>query len=133
MSSNSNFSKERIINMIRNNLIDISNISDQFPEFAHYFKYYDYKITELEYQAKVFCDLTDRLNKEYSYERKTVANVIKKHKLASIAFQHLNSGESSQNILNNMSLSRYVKLIPDYKPEKLSDLFRRRNNEETNS
>ena len=133
MSSNSNFSKERIINMLRNDLIDISNISDQFPEFAHYFKYYDYKITELEYQAKVFCDLTDRLNEEYSYERKAVANVIKKHKLASIAFQHLDSGESSKNILNNMPLNRYVKLIPDYKPEKFSDLFMRGKNEETNS
>ena len=133
MSSNSNFSKERIINMIRNNLVDIQNISAQFPEFAHYFKYYDYKITELEYQAKVFCDLTDRLNEEYSYERKAVANVIKRHKLASVAFQHLDSAKDSKSILDDMPLSRYVKLIPDYKPEKLNDLFRRKSNEETNS
>ena len=133
MSSNSNFSKERIIKMIRNNLVDVQNISTQFPEFAHYFKYYDYRITELEYQAKVFCDLTDRLNEEYSYDRKAVANVIKRHKLASVAFQHLDSGKDPKSILDDMTLSRYVKLIPDYKPEKLSDLFRRKSNEETNS
>ena len=61
-----------------------------------------------------------------------MANVIKRHKLASVAFQHLDSGKDPKSILDDMTLSRYINLIPSYQPEKLSDLFRRRN-EETNS
>ena len=56
MSSNSNFSKERVISIIRNETASIQDLCNDFPNFAHYFKYYDYKISELNYQANAFCD-----------------------------------------------------------------------------
>lgn len=123
MSSNSNFSKERIIGMIRDGVVSIPSICDDFPNYAHYFKFYDFKISELEYQAKVFCDLTDRIYEEYSHERKAVANIIKKHRLAGLGFKHLDSGKSGCELLEEMPLSQYCKYIPDYKPERLSSLF----------
>lgn len=123
MSSNSNFSKERIIGMIRDGVVSIPSICDDFPNYAHYFKFYDFKISELEYQAKVFCDLTDRIYEEYSHERKAVANIIKKHRLAGLGFKHLDSGKSGCELLEEMPLSQYYKYIPDYKPERLSSLF----------
>lgn len=123
MSSNANFSKERIIGMIREGSVSVQDICEDFPNFAHYFKFYDFKISELEYQAKVFCDLTDRIFEEYSHERKAVANIIKKHRLSSIGFMHLDSGETGQEILNNLPLNKYCKYIPDYQPEKLSTIF----------
>lgn len=123
MSSNSNFSKERIIGIIRDGVVSIPSICDDFPNYAHYFKFYDFKISELEYQAKVFCDLTDRIYEEYSHERKAVANIIKKHRLAGLGFKHLDSGKSGCELLEEMPLSQYCKYIPDYKPERLSSLF----------
>lgn len=125
MSSNANFSKERIIGMIRDRTVSVQDICEDFPNFAHYFKFYDFKISELEYQAKVFCDLTDRIFEEYSRERKAVANIIKKHRLAPIGFMHLDSGETGQEILSNLPINKYCKYIPDYQPERLSELFYR--------
>lgn len=123
MSSNTNFSKERIVSMIRDGSVSVQDICEDFPNFAHYFKFYDFKISELEYQAKVFCDLTDRIYEEYSHERKAVANIIKKHRFAPIGFMHLDSGETGQEILRNLPLNKYCKYIPDYQPEKLSTVF----------
>lgn len=125
MSSNANFSKERIISMIRDGSVSVQDICEDFPNFAHYFKFYDFKIAELEYQAKVFCDLTDRIYEEYSHERKTVANIIKKHRLAGLGFKHLDNGKSGCELLKEMPLSQYCKYIPDYQPERLSELFYR--------
>lgn len=123
MSSNSNFSKERIIDMIRGKSINIEEISNDFPNFAHYFKYYDFKISEFEYQAKVFCDLTKRIYEEFSHERKAVAMIISKHRLSGIGFMCLDSEKSAEDILADMPLKKYCKFIPDYQPERLSDLF----------
>lgn len=123
MSSNANFSKERIIGMIRDRTVSVQDICEDFPNFAHYFKFYDFKIAELEYQVKVFCDLTDRIYEEYSHERKTVANIIKKHRLAGLGFKHLDNGKSCCELLKEMPLSQYCKYIPDYQPERLSELF----------
>lgn len=125
MSSNANFSKERIIGMIRDRTVIVQDICEDFPNFAHYFKFYDFKIAELEYQVKVFCDLTDRIYEEYSHERKTVANIIKKHRLAGLGFKHLDNGKSGCELLKEMTLSQYCKYIPDYQPERLSELFYR--------
>lgn len=125
MSSNANFSKERIIGMIRDRTVIVQDICEDFPNFAHYFKFYDFKIAELEYQVKVFCDLTDRIYEEYSHERKTVANIIKKHRLAGLGFKHLDNGKSGCELLKEMPLSQYCKYIPDYQPERLSELFYR--------
>lgn len=125
MSSNANFSKERIIGMIRDRTVSVQDICEDFPNFAHYFKFYDFKIAELEYQVKVFCDLTDRIYEEYSHERKTVANIINKHRLAGLGFKHLDNGKSGCELLKEMPLSQYCKYIPDYQPERLSELFYR--------
>src|SRR5699024_96395 len=102
MSSNANFSKERIISMIRDGSVSVQDICEDFPNFAHYFKFYDFKISELEYQAKVFCDLTDKIYEEYSHERKAVANIIKKHRLAGLGFKHLDYGKSGCELLKEV-------------------------------
>ena len=126
MSANSNFSKDRIISLLRNESTNVYDISKTFPDFAHYFKYYDFKMSELSYQAKVFCDLTDRIYEEYNHERKAVANIIKKYRLAPIGFMHLDSGKSGVEILDTLPLQKYCKYIPDYQPERLADLFYKR-------
>lgn len=123
MVSNANFSKERIVGLLRNKEINIADICRDFPSLAHYFKYYDFKVAELEYQANAFCDLTKRIYEEYSRDRKAVAMVIKNHRLSALGFMCLDSGKSGAEILSEMQIARYCKYIPDYQPEKLSELF----------
>lgn len=123
LSSNANFSKERIVGLIRNKEMSVADICEEFPNFAHYFKYYDFKVSELEYQANAFCDLTKRIYEEYSHDRKAVALIIKNHRLAPIGFMCLDSEKSGKEILSEMQISRYCKYIPDYQPERLSKLF----------
>lgn len=125
LSSNANFSKERIVGLIRNKTMSVADICEEFPNFAHYFKYYDFKVSELEYQANTFCDLTKRIYEEYDHDRKSVALIIKKHRLASLGFMCLDSGKSGKEILSEMSIGRYCKYISDYKTEKFSKLFYR--------
>lgn len=123
LSSNTNFSKERIVGLIRNKTMSVADICEEFPNLAHYFKYYDFKVSELEYQANVFCDLTKRIYEEYSHDRKAVSMIIKNHKLAAIGFMCLDSGKSGKEILSDMPIAKYCKYIPNYKLEKLSELF----------
>ena len=118
--------KYRIIDLLRSGSVSVYDISEDFPNFSHYFKYYDFKMTELNHQAKVFCDLTDRVYEEYSHERKAVANIIKNHRLSAIGFMHLDSGKSGVEILDSLPLQKYCKYIPDYRPERLSELFYQR-------
>lgn len=123
LSSNANFSKERIVGLLRDKTMSISDICEEFPNFAHCFKYYDFKVSELEYQANAFCDLTKRIYEEYSHDRKSVALIIKNHRLSSLGFMCLDIGKSGKEILSEMQIGRYCKYIPDYKPERLSKLF----------
>lgn len=123
LSSGFSFSKERIIRMILNGSINIQDLSADHPDFAHYFKYYDFKIAELNYQAKVLCDLTDQFYEKTGHNRKAVANIVKNHRLAPIGFMHLSSGKSSDEILRGLELKQYCRYIPDYQPERISQVF----------
>lgn len=125
LASNSNFSKERIVDMLRNKAVNIADICKDFPDFAHYFKYYDFKVTELEYQANVFCDLTRRIYEEYGHDKKEVALVIKEHRLAPLGFLCLKSDKSGKEILSELPTNKYCKYITDYRAERLSELFYR--------
>ena len=125
LSTRANFSKERIVGLLRDKTIRVEDICEEFPDFSHYFKYYDFKMAELEHQAKAFCDLTKRIYEEYSHDRKAVAQIIKKHRLGALGFACLDSGKSGSEILAEMPTGKYCRYIPDYQPENLSDLFYR--------
>lgn len=124
LSSNQSFPKRRIIDMLRRHDLNVYDICKSFPDYAHYFKYYDFKMTELDHQVDVFCKLTDRIYEEYSHDRKLVANKIKNHRLAPLAFVYLDTGYSAKECLDRMPLWQYCKWIPDYRPEKLSEAFK---------
>lgn len=86
-------------------------------------KYYDYKITELFYDANKMAILAKSLYNEYSHDRKAVAGIISKHKLAMVGFRCIDTGETAKEVLLGMQFEKFCKLIPDYVPEDLSLLF----------
>ncbi|AXF52514.1 MAG: putative RNA ligase A [Caudoviricetes sp.] len=127
LSSNSSFSKKRIVQLIRHEgteILSIPEMCNNFPDLAHYFKYYDFKISEFEYKAKVFIDFTRKFYEEHSRDRKLVAEMIKKHNFAPLGFASLDQpNKSSKEILEELELNKYIKYIPDYIPETLISIF----------
>lgn len=116
-------SKDYLLDLMRNGKFDTEGMARSCPNLAHYFKYYDYKVAELAYQADVFVDLTRRLYQESGYDRKAVALRIQKHRLAPIGFLALKLEQRGREILASQPIRAYSKYIPDYKPERLGSVF----------
>lgn len=93
------------------------------PDVVPLVKYYDYKIAELFYNADKMALLAKRLFNEYGNDRKAVARIIAKHKLAMVGFRSIDTGESGTDVLFGMQFDKLCKLIPDYVPEDMSLLF----------
>ena len=123
MSCNKNFSKRRILKLLRDHSVDIADMVRAFPDFAVYFKYYDFRVTELNHLANLFCGMTDRIYEEFDHDRKAVASVISKHRFGAIGFRHLDTGKSGKEILKELNFGTYCKYIPEYQPENLIDTF----------
>ena len=102
---------------------DVEKICKSNPLLVHIFKYYDYKLSELNHQANQMAALSRNLYNEYSNDRAAVAKIIKPHKLAFIGFKALETDLTGEEILAGAPIEKLIKLIPDYVPEDLNDLF----------
>lgn len=103
---------------------DVEKICKSNPLLIHVFKYYDFKLAELNFQANQMASLARSLYNEYSNDRGAVAKIIKPHKLAFIGFKALeNPNLKGEEILAGAPIEKLIKLIPDYVPEDLNDLF----------
>ena len=102
---------------------DVEKICKSNPLLVHIFKYYDYKLSELNHQANQMAALSRNLYNEYSNDRAAVAKIIKPHKLAFIGFKALETNLTGEEILAGAPIEKLIKLIPDYIPEDLNDLF----------
>lgn len=102
---------------------DVEKICKSNPLLVHIFKYYDYKLSELNHQANQMAALSRNLYNEYSNDRAAVAKIIKPHKLAFIGFKALETDLTGEEILAGAPIEKLIKLIPDYIPEDLNDLF----------
>ena len=93
------------------------------PCLVPVFKYYEFRLAELKYQADKLGILSRSLYQEYSRDRAAVAKIILKHRLAFVGFRCLECDMSGGEILMNYPLEKIAKLIPDYEPEDLYSLF----------
>lgn len=93
------------------------------PCLVPVFKYYEFRLAELKYQADKLGILSRSLYQEYSRDRAAVAKVILKHRLAFVGFRCLECDMSGGEILMNYPIEKLTKLIPDYEPEDLYSLF----------
>ena len=103
---------------------DVEKICKSNPLLIHVFKYYDFELAELNFQANQMASLARSLYNEYSNDRGAVAKIIKPHKLAFIGFKALeNPNLKGEEILAGAPIEKLIKLIHDYVPEDLNDLF----------
>lgn len=103
---------------------DVEKICKSNPLLIHIFKYYDFKLAELNFQANQMAALARSLYNEYSNDRGAVAKIIKPHKLAFIGFKALENPDlKGEEILAGAPIEKLIKLIPDYVPDDLNTLF----------
>lgn len=121
--SGTNTARERLVDLLRRDEINVTKISKSYPSLVHYFKYYDFKVAELGYQADVFVDLARRVFRETGGDRKAIALKIKNHRLAAIAFKALDNKKTGREILAEMPIKQYCRYIPEYVSERLGSVF----------
>ncbi|MBQ8448798.1 MAG: hypothetical protein IJX27_07730 [Clostridia bacterium] len=115
--------KRDYIEMIRNNDGKIGIICEANPHLLPSFKYYEFKLAELKYQADRIGVIANSLYREYGGDRGAVAKIILKHKLAAIGFLCIDRGKSGGEILMGLPIEKLAKFIPDYEPEDMYSLF----------
>lgn len=102
----------------------VDYICKNCPRVVPALKYYDYYIAELFSVADRLAELARNLYSEYEGDRAAVAKILLRHRLSSVGFKSLNSDKSGSEILAAMPMSFWCKIIPDYKAEDLSLLFK---------
>ena len=111
------------ISMILNGDSTVSTLCENNPNLIPLFKYYDYKLAELKYQAAQMAKLARNLYEEYGRDRKALAAIISKHKLSIIGFRAITCTDKGEDILLDLTVDKLAKLIPDYETEDLYSLF----------
>jgi hypothetical protein len=115
--------KRDALYMLISDVGEIKTMTDANPALVPLFKYYDYRLSELKYQADKLALLAKSLYKEYTGDRSAVAKVILKHKLSFVGFRAIDSGESGGEILLAQPIEKLAKMIPDYEPDDMYSLF----------
>ncbi len=123
LKHNDGISKKDAITTLLYIKSDVEKICKANPLLIHIFKYYDFKLAELNHQANQMAALARSLYSEYSNDRAAVAKIIKPHKLAFIGFKALETDKKGEEILNGAPIEKLIKLIPDYIPDDLNTLF----------
>lgn len=93
------------------------------PQLQHVVKYYDYKLSELEFTADRIAELARALNTEFSGDRGAVAKTIKKHRLYFVGFLALDRKGSGRELLLSQPIEKIIKLIDEYEGEDLREIF----------
>ena len=120
--ANLNISKSHLVSVIREYPEEIDNLCDVFPDIAVYYRFYQYKMTELEHDVDRFIIYARNLFEEYNHDRKAVATVIKNHPYAAFGFEALKNNANAKELIANITNARYMKLIPDYKENNIIHL-----------
>ena len=118
--ANRKVNKEHILDVINEKPDSIDGICRDFPDLAVYFRYYQYKAAELEYDVDRFTKYVLGLYEEYSHDMKAVALTIKDHRLAAFGFEAIKNPSDAKTLIANISKARYLRLIPDYEENKLT-------------
>ena len=119
LSANATFSKEKIVDVLRRGETTVDALAEDFPLYAVYFKYYAYRMAELEFDVTRFVGMARNLYEEYSFDRKAVALAIRNRRLAQFGFAALGNEKTAKELLDGLSIGKYCKLIPDYERNEL--------------
>lgn len=108
-------SKLNILSSLRSGISTIEDLIELAPYRKVQFKYYDYKMAELEYNIQRYVYYVKGLYEELGRDRKALANAIKNDKYKAFGFEAITcEGYDVSKRLKELSNFRYAKLIDDY-------------------
>ena len=116
-------SKQECVEMLLTNSPRIKILTEARPNLVPYFKYYDYKLSELKCSANKIAALAKGLYKEYDGDRAAVAKIILRHKLSAIGFMALDREGTGEKLLLSYPLEKLLKLIEDYIPDDVTAIL----------
>ncbi len=116
LSTMQELSKKTCLELLIINPEKITSIIKERPQLRPAIKYYEYKLAELCNSAEQMVKFTRNLYAEYSFDRKAVAMVIKKHPLSGIGFKCLDCNKTGEELLFAMRLENLCDMIEDYTP-----------------
>jgi hypothetical protein len=118
-------SKLRLVELLKENRLDVTKIGVKFPEVAYLLKWYDYQLSNFIYNAKSIIDISRKLYKRYDGDRKAVALLIKDDPYSALGFMGINNlDETADNIIwKKYGISKVAKSIPNYERISRSHMF----------
>jgi hypothetical protein len=112
--ANMNVSKKHILAVLRECPGEIDGLCENFPDLAVYYRYYQFKLAELEHDVGRFIEYARGLLVEFNGDKKAVAMAIKKFTLAPFGFEALKSNADAKQLVAEVLMKRLCRLIPDY-------------------
>ena len=109
---NGNCSKERLLKLLDD--YDLAKLTNLNSSMLVQLKYYDYRLTELEYIVSQYISYVRGLYEEYNHDRKAVANQIKNDRLAPFGFAAIGNDKTAHNLLLDTRRKVIADLLPDY-------------------
>ena len=116
-------SKYDCIEMLIKDNTTVKALCEAHPSLVPFFKYYEYKLSELRYQSIQMATLARNLYEEYGKDRKALATVISKHKLGIIGFRAITCDLSGEELFSELTADKIAKMIPDYETDDISTLL----------
>lgn len=107
-------SKKKFEEMSMSEAKDIAVSKLPLKEQAAYY-YYVAQLAEKRWEADFYAKKVHLLYDEYDHDRKAVANVIKKDKMALIGFRSLSGNKSGAEVFDSLPLRQQLKFVEDYK------------------
>lgn len=104
-------SKDKAIELIFKNVPDDMLRSAKLKSTI---QYYRFALAELEYRIEMYIAYVRGLYEELNYDRKALATVINKDKLARFGFKAIGNNKTGAEIMQESQLNALVKLLPDY-------------------
>lgn len=120
--SGSTNSRKDLIRLLYDDKLVVSSICTNYPELAHYIKYYDYMVTRFKYEANAIIDVARKIYEDSDHSRKMVGLSIGDSPYKSIVFRSLDNDYQLDDILEAMSSDKYLyitKFIEPYTPNRI--------------
>lgn len=109
--------KEKIIELLHADDIDVEYLIQQFPQYEMVFNFYMKEEQNLEEKLQEYLNNIDVIFNNVNGDRKQLANYVKNDKWKYFAFKYIDTKESAKSLLEGVrvkNMSNYCKLIPEW-------------------
>lgn len=112
LTTGSMCSKIKLLDMVASDSAGVELLCLDYPEYEHWFRYYQYKYSEVCNEIRVFVDSAVKAYKKFGMEY--VDKAIEKHKYREFAIQCINEDRDINEVLDSTPIEILERYIPSY-------------------